>query len=230
MELSAQLLQLERVYQEIKWRIVYGRYAPGFVLSEGMLARVHRASRTPVRDALSRLFEEGYVERVPRKGFQVARITVAMIEQMFEVRQALEVTAAGLAAERAEAAQVARIRSLADYPALEDTAESYRERLAANDEFHVAVAAAAQNGLLVDLVRRSLTQHNRVLSLGSQHAVLPTSVPQHHSIVDAIEARDPTAARTAMAEHLTDSYRLVMEQVASGRVRGLKAQDAEHRA
>ena len=44
-----------------------GRYGPGFVLSEGMLARVHRASRTPVRDALTRLLEEGYVERVPRR-------------------------------------------------------------------------------------------------------------------------------------------------------------------
>ena len=94
-------LQLERVYQEIKWRIVYGRYVPGFVLSEGMLARVHRASRTPVRDALSRLDEEGYVERVPRRGYLVARLTMATIAQTFEVRQALEVTAAGLAAEAA---------------------------------------------------------------------------------------------------------------------------------
>lgn len=62
------VLHLERVHHEIKHRIIYGRYAPGAVLSESVLARVHHASRTPVREALSRLFEEGYVERVPRKG------------------------------------------------------------------------------------------------------------------------------------------------------------------
>jgi DNA-binding GntR family transcriptional regulator len=222
MALVGQPLQLERVYEEIKWRIVYGRYGPGFVLSEGMLARVHRASRTPVRDALTRLLEEGYVERVPRRGFLVARITMAMIEQTFEVRQSLEVTAAGLAAERADPTAITRMRQLAEYPAFEDTQESYRERLSSNDKFHLAVAAAAQNGLLLDLVRRCLTQHDRVLSLGREYAVLPASVPQHHDIVNAIEAGDPAAARAAMASHLHDSFMLVRDQVASGRIRGVR--------
>ena len=216
-------LQLERVYQEIKWRIVYGRYVPGFVLSEGMLARVHRASRTPVRDALSRLDEEGYVERVPRRGYLVARLTMTTIAQTFEVRQALEVTAAGLAAERADHDAIVRMRQLADYPVLLETPESYRERLSTNDRFHLAVAGAALNGFLLDLVRRCLTQHNRVLSLGVDYAVQPTSVPQHHDIVNAIEAHDASGARDAMARHLHDSYALVMDLVGAGRVRGIHA-------
>ena len=83
-------LQLERVYQQIKWRVVYGTYAPGKVLSESVLARVHGSSRTPVREALSRLVEEGYIERVPRNGWIVAPITLMAIQNTFDVRRLLE--------------------------------------------------------------------------------------------------------------------------------------------
>lgn len=68
-------LQLERVYHEIKWRIVHGRYRPGVALSESVLVRVHKSSRTPVREALSRLGEEGYVDRVVRRGYADGRLT-----------------------------------------------------------------------------------------------------------------------------------------------------------
>ncbi|MDQ3170255.1 MAG: GntR family transcriptional regulator [Acidobacteriota bacterium] len=218
-------LQLERVYQEIKWRIVHARYAPGFVLSEGMLARVHKASRTPVRDALARLQEEGYVEREPRRGFRVSPITVATLQQTYEVRRLLEGDAAELAAARADEKAIAHMRALANYPLLDKTPESYGLRLKTNDDFHLAVAGATQNGFLLDLVRRCLTQHNRVLllSTGVNYPTLPGSVPQHHEIVDAIEARDAAAARRMMLAHLEDAYALVMRLVESGAVRGVSA-------
>ena len=218
-------LQLERVYQEIKWRIVHARYAPGFVLSEAMLARVHRASRTPVRDALARLQEEGYVDRMPRRGFRVSPITAATLRQTYEVRRLVEGEAAALAAERADDDAIARMRTLATYPDLDDSAESYVLRLKTNDDFHLAVAGATQNGFLLDLVRRCLTQHNRVLLL-STHAgypTLPGSVPQHHDIVDAIEAGDAALARQVMLVHLEDSNALVTHLVDSGEVRGVTA-------
>ena len=215
------LLQLERVYQQIKWRIVYGRYAPGTVLSETVLARVHGSSRTPVRDALSRLLEDGYVERVPRKGCIVAPLTITAIQNTFEVRRLLEVTGAEKAAERADEEAIKRMRGLADYPALEATRESYRARLDANAQFHLAVAAAGQNGFLVDLVRHCLMQHNRVLSLGLEFPVLPTSVSEHHQLVDAIARHDASAAREAMEQHLDGAHRLVMDFLTRGRIRGV---------
>jgi DNA-binding GntR family transcriptional regulator len=214
-------LQLERVYQQIKSRIVYGHYGPGKVLSESVLARVHGSSRTPVREALSRLAEEGYVDRVPRKGCIVAPITLMAIQNTFDVRRVLEATAAEKAAERADEDAVARMASLADYPTFETTTESYRTRLGANAQFHIAVAAAGQNGFLVDLVRHCLTQHNRVLSLGLDFPVLPTSVVEHHQIVDAIARHDAPGARQAMEHHLDGAHRLVMDVLMRGRIRGV---------
>ena len=218
-------LQLERVYQEIKWRIVHARYAPAFVLSEGMLARVHRASRTPVRDALARLQEEGYVDRVPRRGFRVSPITASTLKHTYEVRRVIEGEAAALAAERADAGAIARMREMATYPLLDATPESYVLRLKTNDDFHLAVAGATQNGFLLDLVRRCLTQHNRVLLLSTEtnFPTLPGSVPQHHEIVDAIEARDVTLARRTMLRHLEDSNALVVRLVEAGAIRGVTA-------
>ena len=214
-------LQLERVYQQIKWRVVYGTYAPGKVLSESVLARVHGSSRTPVREALARLVEEGYVERVPRKGWMVSPITLVAIQNTFDVRRLLEGSAAETAAQRADAEAIAKLRAMADYPKFETTTESYRTRLSANAQFHLAVAAATQNGFMVDLVRHCLTQHNRVLSLGLDFPLHPSSVGEHHDVVDAIERRDSTAARAAMEHHLDGAHRLVIDFLMRGRIRGI---------
>ena len=214
-------LQLERVYQQIKWRVVYGTYAPGKVLSESVLPRVHGSSRTPVREALSRLVEEGYIERVPRKGWIVAPITLMAIQNTFDVRRLLEGSAAATAATRADAEAIAKLRGLADYPKFETTTESYRTRLSANAQFHLAVATATQNGFMVDLVRHCLTQHNRVLSLGLDFPVHPSSVAEHHDVVDAIERHDSPGARAAMEHHLDGAHRLVIDFLMRGRIRGI---------
>src|SRR6185436_17353717 len=103
----------DQVYVEIKHGIVHGLSAPGTPLCEAELARQLRASRTPVREALSRLIEEGYVERVPGRGYFVTPITVTLIQNVFEVRRLLEGAAAARAAEFADAAAIARLRELA---------------------------------------------------------------------------------------------------------------------
>lgn len=214
-------LRVERVYQQIKWRIVYGTYVPGKALSESVLARVHGGSRTPIREALSRLVEEGYVERVPRRGWIVSPITLMAIQNTFDVRRLLEGTAAETAASRADTEAVARLRGLAEYPIFETTQESYRTRLTANAQFHLAVAAATQNGFMVDLVRHCLTQHNRVLSLGVDFPVHPSSVDEHHEVVNAIERHDAPGAKAAMEHHLDGAHRLVIDFLMRGRIRGI---------
>ena len=71
----APVSRMDRAYLDIRHRIITGACRPGTPLSESALARMVRPSRTPIREALGRLLEEGYVERVPGRGFQVARIT-----------------------------------------------------------------------------------------------------------------------------------------------------------
>jgi DNA-binding GntR family transcriptional regulator len=112
---SGQISQAERAYQEIKWRIVYGHYKPGAHLSEATLARVHRTSRTPIREALARLSEEQYVVWDAGRGFLIAPVTVSRIRDTFHVRRLLEGAAAAGAAEMATPDEIRGMAGLAEY-------------------------------------------------------------------------------------------------------------------
>ncbi len=214
-------LQVERVYEAIKTRVIYGHYRPGHPMSESVLARVLHASRTPVREALSRLGEEGYVLRMPRRGYKVAPLTRAIIDHIFQVRRLLEAEGAALAAEHASDEAIQEMENNADYPDLGEGEESYHERLRANERFHLAVAQGSGNQFLVDFVRQCLLHHSRILSLAMERPVLPNTPTQHHAIVEAIRARDPQATRVVMRQHLDDAQALVKLYADQNRIRGM---------
>ena len=90
---------VERAYSNLKAGIVEGRYRQGTSLSEVSLAAEHGMSRTPIREGLARLWQEGYLERVVGHGYFVARVTVQQIHDTFDVRRLLEGAAAARAAE-----------------------------------------------------------------------------------------------------------------------------------
>jgi DNA-binding GntR family transcriptional regulator len=188
-------LQVERVYEAIKTRVIYGHYRPGHPMSESVLARVLHASRTPVREALSRLGEEGYVQRVPRRGYRVAPLTRTTITSVFQVRKLLEVEGAALAAQHATDEMIQVMQDNSAYPDLGEGEEAYHEI-----------------GLL---------HHSRVLSLAMERPVLPNTPTQHQAIVDAIRCRNPDAARAIMCQHLEDADRLVMQCADQNRIRGM---------
>lgn len=79
--------QVERAYKSIKTKIIEGLYAPGAPLSEPVLAAAHGMSRTPIREGLSRLWQEGYLDRIQGRGYFVARVTVQSVHDTFDVRR-----------------------------------------------------------------------------------------------------------------------------------------------
>jgi DNA-binding GntR family transcriptional regulator len=213
--------QVEHAYQEIKARIVYGLYKPGTDLSEATLARVLKMSRTPVREALSRLSEERHVIRSPGRGFVVAPVTISMVRDTYQLRRLLEAEGAGLAAELATPDDVENLSDLADYHYLVGDPASYREALKRNLDFHLAVARASRNDLLVEFVRRCLVQTDRVLSLGADFGPFEKgSSAEHRKIVSRIRARDAAGARRAMRGHLERASRLMMDNLLRGAIRG----------
>jgi DNA-binding GntR family transcriptional regulator len=196
---------------------VHGVCAPGAPLCEAELARQLRTSRTPVREALSRLIEEGYVERVPGRGYVVTPITVTLIQNVFEVRRLLEGAAAARAAGFADATAIARLRKLAAFEYVPGDAAGFRKATEANAAFHLAVAQASRNAIIADLVRHSLDQVTRIIALGVDYEPLQESASREHdAVVDAIERRDPEGARAAVERHLDDSTRRMMDALVHG--------------
>src|SRR4051794_12191374 len=146
---------VERAYRNLKAGIVEGRYRPGAPLSEVGLAFEHGMSRTPIREGLARLWQEGYLDRLVGHGDFVSRVTVQQIHDTFDVRRLLEGAAAARAAELATPEDAERLRALAPVPI---AASEYRSSENANVRFHLAIAQCARNTLALELIERCLAQ------------------------------------------------------------------------
>jgi DNA-binding GntR family transcriptional regulator len=211
---------VERAYRNLKAAIVAGRYRPGASLSEVGLASEHGMSRTPIREGLARLWQEGYVDRVVGHGYFVARVTVQQIHDTFDVRRLLEGAAAARAAELATADDIARLRQLAAAPIAASI--DYREAEKANVRFHLAIAEYARNSLALELIERCLAQVDRFMSLGVNFGQFTENATEAHiQIANAIARHDHAAARARMEEHLDCGSRLMKDALLRGQLSGV---------
>jgi DNA-binding GntR family transcriptional regulator len=211
---------VERAYRNLKAGIVEGRYRPGASLSEVGLAAEHGMSRTPIREGLARLWQEGYLDRVVGHGYFVARVTVQQIHDTFDVRRLLEGAAAGRAAELVTDADIERLRALAGIPM--GDGQDYRESEAANVQFHLAIASCARNTLALELIERCLAQVDRFMSLGVNFGQFTENATEaHQKIADAIARHDPDGARALMEEHLDCGSRLMKDALLRGHLAGV---------
>jgi DNA-binding GntR family transcriptional regulator len=211
---------VERAYRNLKAAIVEGRYRPGASLSEVGLATEHGMSRTPIREGLARLWQEGYLDRVVGHGYFVSRVTVQQIHDTFDVRRLLEGAAAQRAAELATPEDIDRLVRLARVP-IGATAD-YRQSETANVQFHLAIAACARNTLALELIERCLAQVDRFMSLGVHFGQFTENATEAHiQIADAIARHDAAAARTRMEEHLDCGSRLMKEALLRGQLNGV---------
>jgi DNA-binding GntR family transcriptional regulator len=182
-----------------------------------VLATALGMSRTPIREGLSRLWQEGYLDRVPGRGYFVARVTVQSVNDTFDIRRLLEGAAAARAAELATPDDVAVLRELAQLPATD-----YRETEAANARFHLAIARTARNTLATELIERCLAQIDRFLSLGASPSQFQVGASEAHlHIIDAIARRDAVAAKALMEDHLDCGSNRMKEALVRGEIHGV---------
>ena len=177
-------------------------------------------SRTPIREGLARLWQEGYVDRVVGHGYFVARVTVQQIHDTFDVRRLLEGAAAARAAELASAEDIARLRQLAAAPI--GASIDYRQAETANVRFHLAIAECAHNSLALELIERCLAQVDRFMSLGVNFGQFTENATDAHiQIADAVGRRDSAGARARMEEHLDCGSRLMKNALLRGQLSGV---------
>lgn len=204
------------VVAELEAEIFSGHLAPGDrLLSERQLAEVHGVSRPIVREALRTLAERGLLEIAPARGAFVrspsALVGVRPLEVLYrrgratarevsEARLMIECEAAALAAQRGDLQDIRELEQRLD--ALED-AHGATETVAADLAFHLRVARASHNRIVEAMLASLATLAAKLMvrSLEDQ-AVYAGSAPFHRKVFEAVAARDPDRARSAMAEHL----------------------------
>jgi DNA-binding GntR family transcriptional regulator len=199
---SASASLAESVYAQIRNEIITCAFPPGARLSEAELAARFRVSKTPVREALGELRSQGFVRTFPRSGYQVAPVTMADVENLLDLRAIIEGGAAEVAAERITDAELKRLERLADIAYDRSEQPSLLRFVRANREFHAAIAAAAKNRRLLDLVVGLLDELERLFYLGARNRDINAEVRgEHRRIVNVLRRRDGTAARKLMIEH-----------------------------
>jgi len=211
------LTSAERVLHALRELILGGDLAPGARLGEVELADRLGVSRTPVREALSRLAAEGIVEMVPNRGARVATWTVAELEGVFDLRSAIEPQLTGYAVPHATPADVEELDDLAhrmmdvgrpgpdqNLDALVPLNRAFHDRLVALAE-HPTLATALAGAIHPPIVLRNFHAYDE--------ASLRRSLAHHVEIVAALRAGDATWARAVMTAHIHNA-RAVMVRAA----------------
>ncbi len=219
----------KRATYELRHRIIRGDIPGGTRLYEVALAEELDISRTPVREAMSRLAEEGLLERARGGGFEVRSFTYRDVIDAIELRGVLEGTAARLAAERgASAEQIKKIKVIVDEidscfgePGAPVQFDRYSELNAA---FHNALADLCASPIILRELERvkSLpfaSPSAFVLGRSDSPATYRTLVlaqMQHRALVEAIERRESGRAEAIAREHA----RIARENLEGNRARG----------
>lgn len=203
------------VYDRIKHDILTHRLRAGARLTHQQLAEDLSVSRTPVREALERLYQEGFVTHVPHRGFTVAEITRQEALEFYQMREALETFAVRFVVAAApNRLNLDRLDQLnAEYDELV-RAERMRQRMLVDREFHLTIARATGNEFLVrtlDAVFERIILKMRAGGLWTTRGRLAHE--EHGHLIAALRCGKGDEAAAIMTDHVRDACRRVMEQI-----------------
>ncbi len=191
----------DQVYTAIKNAIMTLELTPGSVIQEEVLAQQLGVSRTPIREAVRRLEQEGLVRTLPKKGILVDELSADDVLDVFEVRMCLEPLAARLAARLMPDEELRRLRGLHTPPS-----SGGRGFHGGYRELHRSIARFCGNRRMRRILDSLMDDTTRILAMGGYEERLRAH-SLHLDILDALEKRDPLAVERAMQEHLLDFRR-----------------------
>ena len=200
----------ERVYDELRTRVLTRQEPAGAKLSLHALADELGVSRSPVHHALTRLVSEGLLTVRPRRGYYVTPVTARAVDEGYDVRLALELLAAERAIGELDESRLARFAELLEAT---DAAISHEQWDAANAAFHEHQIDLAGNALLSRFYRElSVNLMMQVIRGGhvEGHANLVT---EHRGIVETFAAGILPAAEGAIREHVETGRRIALEAI-----------------
>jgi len=215
----------ELAYRYIRSAIQAGQLRPGERLREIELARQIGLSRTPIREALSRLEAEGLIAHDATRGVVVAQLDYSMVTELYYMREVLEGTAARLAAQHASDVEIS---------ILEDLCQQYEAVLgdevaltASNRRFHETLYRCSHNRYLLNMVtvlHDALSLLGRTTLDSADRAA--DTLGEHRAVLAAIRARDAQAAEEALRTHIRNAQKIRMQKLFASD----KAADARSRA
>ena len=209
MDLNKTKSRAEYVFHQMKIAILYGypNFMPGDFLNENKLAEYYKVSKTPVREALSRLRYENLVEVIPYKGYFVKNLSYDDLVDLFELRLILETSAVELAVKKITAEQLEKLESLTNQENVmrdkeEDVSLKFRK---INLEFHRLVAEASGNKWLADVIKQVVEQMQRALFHRISESELGEMFQDHRDLLEAVKQKDAELAKDIMKKQIDNA-------------------------
>ena len=207
----------EVVFNTLRRAILTGELAPGERLMEIHLANQFGVSRTPVREAIRMLEQEGLVTLRPARGAVVASISAESVKDVLEVRRALDVLCARLACKRISDEDLKALRNACDAfeKKASESAPDISEIAASDVAFHDIILEATGNRRLKQLVNNLSEQMYRYrYEYLKDSDIYGQLIREHRAIYDAISSRDEDAASEACGLHIDNQENAIMKQIA----------------
>lgn len=188
----------DQVYRHLRRAIVSEQIAPGTRLRETEVAAALKVSRTPVREAISRLLGDWLVREISTGGVEVVD-AMAEITDIYYIREALELCAAKLAAGRISSEQLEKLDQLVR----QSQSASFKERVQLNQKFHLMIAEASGSPRLLEMIRglREYLLNRRWISRQNSK-MAERAYADHKKIVAALRARSPENVEKVLRKHL----------------------------
>lgn len=194
---------VDQAYDKVRRRILDNDYQPAQQVLEHELAADLGMSRTPVREALVRLQNEGFVQLIPRHGMRVVPLSLADLRDMYEVLTALEMTAVERLVKSARGPEVlAPLEQALDDMDKALAAENFDTWVQADERFHRTLIDLSGNARLAAMAFSVWEQGHRARMMTVRFRTsLQQSNQEHRALVDAIRKGDLEAARAQHSEH-----------------------------
>ncbi len=174
-------------------------------LDERMLSETLGVSRTPIREAMTLLEQEGFLRTVPRRGIYIVRKSRREIVEMIQMWAALESMAARLATLHATDDEIARLRRMFDNFRDSTPAEHIEEYSDANIAFHQAIVELSKSQIILDTIKNIFVHVRAIRRMTiSQSDRAARSIVDHLRIIEALEKRDTELAERLVRQHSLD--------------------------
>jgi len=196
----------EEIAAIIRERILDGTYAIGEKIPEAPLSNELRVSRTPIRHAFQQLAQEGLVEMIPNRGTFARGFTKRDVQDIYEVRKALEALAMEWAVERIGEEELGTLREIVDQMEFYTLKQNYQRVMEANREFHETIYRASRSRFLSQILKsyQEYVQQARKKTV-QEPEYLESILEEHKKILRALEEKDAKAAIRLVNQHLENS-------------------------
>lgn len=187
----------DKVYLGLKKHILNMDYNVNELLNEQAIAGEYHVSKTPAREALSRLCLEGFLVRYPSTGYIIKAMSMQECNEIFETRAILECGGIRIAIQKVSSQDLADLREIISRPY-----NGYSEYHEINAAFHIRLAEISNNDCLTNTVARLINMSARPSPFTAYNPDRPPTNRWHAAIIAALETGDAEAACTALYEDI----------------------------